>query len=79
MDLSAEQVRQDYIGKMGERLGTIYHALWVETVDLHGKWDEYVELFGTSPKRIDLLNKAAAYFFGVVQNVMWQDSKGLAQ
>lgn len=71
---SADQVKQSYISKMGESLGTVYHALWAETVDLHANWEEFVVLFGTSSERIALLNKAAGHFFGVVQNLMWRET-----
>src|SRR5262249_3497991 len=38
---------------------------------LYGNWNEYVELFGTKPSRIDLMNWAAGSFFGMLQNELW--------
>lgn len=73
-DQTPDQVKQSYIAKMGESLGTVYHALWVEVVDLHANWEEYVALFGTSPERIELMNRAAGQFFGSLQNVLWRDT-----
>lgn len=58
---------------MGESLGVQYAYLWQELVSLHHKWDEYVELFGTKPSRIELLNKAASNFFGYLQHALWAD------
>jgi hypothetical protein len=34
---------------------------------------EYVELFGTDVERIELLNRAAPNFFGIIQDVLFQD------
>jgi hypothetical protein len=59
---------------MGEELGLLYHRLWNEIAWLYSKWEEYVELFGTKPTRIDLLNEAAGHFFRVVQDCLWEDT-----
>lgn len=58
---------------MGEPLGKLYHALSNELAWLYLKWGEYVELFGTKPSRIDLLNRAAGGFFRIVQDGLWED------
>lgn len=71
---TAEEVNNDHIQAMGEELGSLYHALWNELAWLHSKWKEYVELFGTKPSRIELINKAAGHFFWVVQDSMWEGS-----
>ena len=60
---TAEEVKQHHIDKMGKELGTIFNALW----------NEYVELFGTKPSRIDLLNRSAPIFFKVVEQTLWKD------
>jgi hypothetical protein len=59
---------------MGETLGKLFHALWQEVAWLHAKWAEYVQLFGTKPNRIDLLNAAAPEFFRIVQDTLWDDT-----
>lgn len=59
---SADGAKKQYIQKMGEHLGTQYHALWQEIALLHVNWKEYVALFGTNEKRIDRLNKSAPAF-----------------
>ena len=69
---TAEESKTDHIDGMGEELGRLYDALWQEVAWLHMKWREYVTLFGTSPARIELLNKAAPSFFRVIQNSLWE-------
>ena len=59
---------------MGENLGSIYHVLWNEVAWLYAKWEEYVELFGSKPSRIDIVNEAAGQFFRVVQDTLWEDT-----
>lgn len=71
---TAEEVRQHHLEVMGDDLGSLYHALWNELAWLYSKWAEYVELFGTKPSRIDLLNSAAGQFFRIVQDSLWQDT-----
>lgn len=71
---TADEVNQQHIEAMGEELGGLYHALWNELAWLNSKWMEYVELFGTKPSRIELINRAAGHFFKVVQDSLWEDS-----
>jgi len=70
---SAEEVKRDHIERMGEELGSLYTALQNEVAWVYSKWWEYVELFGTKPSRVELLNKAAPYFFRIVQDSLWED------
>jgi hypothetical protein len=67
-----QEAKKRCIDKMGEPLGTQYAALWQEVVRLHMYWAEYVELFGTKPTRIDLLNRAARSFFRMLQDELWE-------
>jgi hypothetical protein len=69
---TAEQAKQDYIRAMGEPLGTLYNALWQEVAWLYVVWQEYVELYGSKPSRIDLLNEAAPLFFRITQDALWE-------
>jgi len=39
---------------------------------LHFHWKEYVDLFGTKPGRIELLNRAAPHFFRMLQDELWE-------
>ncbi|MGF6329612.1 hypothetical protein ABH909_002490 [Pseudomonas sp. BS3782 TE3695] len=69
----AEQPRDGNIAAMGQEIGAIYSALWQEVVLIHQKWGQFVELFGTSPERVDLLNKAAPALFRTVQDSLWEN------
>ena len=71
---TAEEVKQHHINVMGEDLGSLYHTLWNELAWLYSKWEEYVELFGTKPSRIELINRVAGHFFRIVQDFLWEDS-----
>ena len=71
---TAEEVKQHHLEVMGDDLGSLYHALWNELAWLYSKWEEYVELFGTKPSRIDLINSAAGHFFRIVQDSLWEDT-----
>jgi hypothetical protein len=63
-DRTADEAENRYTEKMGAALGTQFYALWKEVVWLHWNWGEFVELFGSKPTRIELLNEAAPRFFG---------------
>jgi hypothetical protein len=71
---NAEEVRKQHIESMGEELGTIFHALWNEMAWIYTKWNQYVELFGKKPSRIDLINNAAPLFFRIVQDSLFEDT-----
>ena len=70
---SAEEIAQQRIRVMGPDLGAVYHALCNEVTWLHAKWLQYRKLFGHSESRVDLLNQTAAFFFRVVQDVVFED------
>lgn len=59
---------------MGDSAGRQFDALWQEAVWLRSKWSEYVELFGTTPARIVLMNRAAPRFFRIVQDALWEET-----
>ena len=71
VNFTAEQAKNRNIEKMGEELGLQYSTLWQEVALLHSNWEQYVELFGTKPSRLDLLNKTAGYFFRMLQEDLW--------
>jgi len=72
--LTSEESLEKYINEMGQDLGSVFHALNDELAWLYMKWGEYLELFGTKPTRIDLVNQAAGPFFRVVQDTLWEDT-----
>ena len=59
---------------MEPNLKPTFDGLFSDLCWLKVKWGEYEALFGTSKERIDRLNSAAGYFFGMIQQVMWEDS-----
>ena len=71
--LTAEEVKREHIEKLGDNLGSLFHELWNEVAWLYTKWEEYVELFGKTPSRIDLLNQSAPMFFRIVQDSLWEN------
>ena len=70
---SAEEVEQQHLKVFGPALGPTYHRLYNEVAWLHAKWLEFRKLFAKSEGRIELLNGTAAFFFRVVQDVLWED------
>lgn len=50
---TAARAKDDNVAKMGEEIGIVYSAFWQEVAWIHKKWEQYFELFGTSPERID--------------------------
>jgi AbiU2 len=69
---TSEETREQNIKAMGEELGIQYTQLWQETAQLNIMWKEFLELYGTKPGRIELLNRSAAAFFRMVQNGIWE-------
>lgn len=63
---------QRNIAVMGEELGKQHTALIQEVTTLHLYWKEFLELFGTSDKRIDRLNRSAPGFFRMVQGQQFE-------
>jgi hypothetical protein len=43
-----------------------------EVVWLHWNWAESVELFGSKPTRVELLNETAPAFFRMTQDALWE-------
>ncbi|MBW7956308.1 MAG: hypothetical protein H3C68_00320 [Deltaproteobacteria bacterium] len=68
-----EDLKQQYIVKMGEPLGKLFFALWNEVAWLHYKWNEYREFFDMKESRIHLMNEAAPMFFRFFQDMLIDD------
>jgi hypothetical protein len=68
-----EEQQNRNVDKMGKQLGNTYTALWQETAQLFMAFGEFVELFGISKERVDLLNKVAPNFFHHIQGLMWDN------
>lgn len=71
---TAEELEQAYLVAMGPTLGPVYYAIYNEFVWLHVRWHQYVQLFGSTRARVDLLNQAAGLFFRVVEDSLWEDT-----
>lgn len=71
---TSDEMKAECVAAMGEELGTTYHALWQEVAQLHLRWIEFKELYGTDQDRVDLLNKTAPPFFRLVQDALWEQT-----
>jgi hypothetical protein len=72
VERTAQEARTANEAAMGAQLGAVYSELWQEVAWVHHRWDQYVALYGTSPKRVDLLNQAAPAMFRVVQDTLFE-------
>ena len=61
--MTDEQLHESYVAKMGEELGQTFSALERELTWMYWRWMQHRALFGEKPKRIDLLNETASFFF----------------
>jgi len=71
--LSPDEVRTRYIEAMGEELGALFYVLTTELTWAYWRWQQFLDLFGDKPSRIELANRAAPFFFWVVQRTLWDD------
>lgn len=69
---TADETKQDHIKKLEGELGILYHEIRNEVSQLHLKWNEYVELFGTNHSRVELLNESAPFFFKTIQDALFE-------
>jgi hypothetical protein len=71
---SPEEVEQQYVASMGKNLGQVYNRLQSECTLLNSTWQQFVELFATNEKRVEVLHWSAPYFFGVVHEVFLEST-----
>lgn len=69
---TAEEVKQEYIEKLGSEFGTYFDRLRNEVIFLHLKWSEFEELYGKK-ERVELMNSIAPNFFFYLQNLLLDD------
>jgi hypothetical protein len=69
-----DPVRMKYQDAYGADMGGLMHALWNETAWLYVLWHQYEELFGAKESRVEILNRAAPFFFRVMQDVLWDQT-----
>lgn len=72
--LSAAEVLQRNGIAMGEPLGALFTALSNELTWLFWQWHEFVQLYGTKPSRIEIMNRSAPFFFWMLQRMFWNDA-----
>lgn len=69
--LSREEVREQCMSVMGFELGAMYCDLNDHLLDIILLWKQYEQLFGVDRETVELLNRSAPTFFGVVQAQLW--------
>jgi hypothetical protein len=72
--LSADEVRAANVAAMGAELGELFTALSFELTWLFLLWKQYLMLYGGKQTRLDLINQAAPFFFGLMQGAIWDDT-----
>jgi hypothetical protein len=70
-DQTAAEAKTTHVTHMGQPLGEVYAALWQAVATIYVNWKDYVELFGTKPARLEILNQAAPQFFRMLQDELW--------
>jgi hypothetical protein len=55
---------------MPSSIAEVYDPLWQAIQNIHNTWTVHRHLFGTSPERIDLLNRFGVIVFGLFQHVL---------
>lgn len=73
-NFDAREVEQQHVDSMGKPLGQVYNRLQSECTLLNSTWQQFVELFATNEKRIDILHWSAPYFFKVVHDVFLESA-----
>ena len=68
---SQEESQGEYLSAMGADLGPVFFALHKEVVWLHAIWQEYRTIYGTTPEQLKIANRAAGFFFKIVQDELW--------
>ena len=71
---SPEETLAIYKSAMGDRLGTIYYAIYCEVVFLNARWGQYRDLFAADQETIDLLNRHGQFLFRVLQDSLWEQT-----
>lgn len=72
MSTSAE-LEMEMCKKLGNINGKVFYKIYNDFFWLLYKWNEYLELFGKSHKRIELLNESTSMFFYMIQSTLVSD------
>lgn len=73
-NLPNEELRAEYVRKMGAGLGRLCHELQDELWWSRHKWSESQELFEKGPERIELLNTVASNFFYFLDQLLFENA-----
>ena len=65
--MNVNEIKSHHAEKMGECLAEVYVAIYQEVALLHLRWGEYLILYGGGNDRIEVMNKTAPNFFGMIQ------------
>ena len=68
-----EQRRQRYVAAMGEELADVFIALDQDLQWVIIRWSQFGKLYGGTEGRLEVLNRAAPFFFWVIQQTLWED------
>ena len=49
---SPDEIRDRHLREMGAAIGPLFHALWLELVNLHLLWHQYTILFATTSSHV---------------------------
>ena len=72
--MTSGEMEQRNVAAMGAELGKQYTVLFQEFATLNLYWNEFIELFGSSEKRVERLNRAAPGFFRMVQDQQFESN-----
>lgn len=70
---TAKETEDAYLAQMGEKLGSVFYALYQEVSWIHARWLEYRKLFAEK-ETVDLLNRHGGFLFKVVQEALWEQT-----
>lgn len=68
--MNSEEIRLELINDMGEDLGTVFYHLRNRLLDCFFLWQDYKTLYFDKKERVEILNNAAAQFFGRIQKIL---------
>lgn len=65
--MNESEIKNHHADKMGVCLAEVWCAIYQEVTRLHLRWREYLTLYGEGNDHIELMNRAAPNFFGMIQ------------
>lgn len=65
--IGENQIKAELFSRLGQPLGEVYFQLREDILWLNVFWNRFIELYGSVPARIEVMNDAAPEFFFIVQ------------